>query len=463
MMPPADDLKSLRIDRAALPPPRRGRAAWLAAAAAVVVVALGAWRLTRPRALAVQVAMAAAPATGAGEAMAQPVALTATGYIVAHHTIYVNSKVTGKIAWIGVEKGDQVKQGQVLVRLQNQEFQAQVLEAQGAYDNARAYWLELKHGSRPQQVAQALHQLDQARATLANDRLTLHRTEALAAAGVDSQQDLDTAQSTFQAQQQNAEALRQAYALLKVGSRPEEIARAYGSMLQARGALEYAQAQLAATEIRAPVSGTILDRTAEVGELVTAEFASTATGGPVGSVVTLANLNDLQVQLDIAEADFGRLTPGMKAVLWTDTYPNRKYQGYLAQVSPEADQEKATIQVKVQVLHPDYYLRPEMNATVQFLRAAQLQPAGPAAVGAKGAVVPPAAVREDGGQSFVLLAFEGKALRRNVNVLGAENGNRMLVTGLDGGEQVIVHGPAALKAGDPIRIVSQTAGNGGNS
>lgn len=455
--PPTDDLKSLRIDRAAMPPPRRGPGVWIAVAVVALAVALGAWRLLTPRPLAVQVAMAAAPSAGADGAMAAPVALTATGYIVAHHTIYVNSKVTGKIAWIGVEKGDRVKQGQVLVRLQNQEFQAQVLEAQGAYDNARAYWLELKHGSRPQQVAQALHQLDQARATLANDRLTLERAKALAAAGVDSQQDLDTARSTYQAQQQDAAALQQAYVLLKIGSRPEEIARAYGSMLQAKGALEYAQAQLAATEIRAPISGTILDRTAEVGELVTAEFASTATGGPVGSVVTLANLKDLQVQLDIAEADFGRLTPGMPAVLWTDTYPNRKYQGYLAQVSPEADQEKATIQVKVQVLHPDHYLRPEMNATVEFLRPAAKAAARGAA--AKGALVPAAAVRQAGGQSYVLLAFEGRALRRNVNVDGT-SGAGALVSGLDGGEEVIVGGPAGLKTGDPIEIVSGNTGTG---
>lgn len=453
MSSPADDLQSLRIDRTGPPAPRRRPGVWIAIAVAVLVAALGAWRLLTPQALAVEVAMAVAPSSG-GEFTA-PVALTATGYIVAHHTIYVNSKVTGKIAWIGVEKGDQVHQGQVLVRLQNQEFRAQVLQAQGAYDNARAYWLELKHGSRPQQVAQALHQLDQARATLANDRLTLKRTQALAAAGVDSKQDLDTARSTYLAQQQDAEGLRQAYVLLKIGTRPEEIARAYGSMLQARGELEYAQAELAATEIRAPISGTILDRTAEVGELVTAEFASTATGGPVGSVVTLANLHDLQVQLDIAEADFGRLTPGMKAVLWTDTYPNRKYQGYLAQISPEADQEKATIQVKVQILHPDRYLRPEMNATVQFLGTTPRR--GPKV--ARGATVPSAAVRQQGGQSYVLLAFQGRALRRNVTVTGADNGGTV-VTGLDGGEQVIVHGPAGLKAGDPIEIVAGSTATG---
>ncbi|MGH9533557.1 MAG: efflux RND transporter periplasmic adaptor subunit [Terriglobales bacterium] len=442
----SDDLQNLRIDRSAPPPAGHGR--WLALVLAVVVVILaaGAWRLLRPQPIAVRVAVAAPPAT----AGLDPVALTATGYIVAHHTIYVNSKVTGKIAWIGVEKGDHVHQGQVLVRLQNQEFRAQVLEAQGGYDNARAYWLELKHGSLPEQIAQALHTLDQARATLVDDQLTLRRTQALAAAGIDAKQTLDDARATDRAQQQDVAALQQAYILMKIGSRPEEIARAYGSMLEAKGQLDYAQAELAATEIRAPVTGTILDRTAEVGELVTAEFASTATGGPVGSVVTLANLNDLQVQLDIAEADFGRLTPGMKALLWTDTYPDRKYQGYLAQVSPEADQEKATIQVKVQVRHPDAYLRPEMNATVQFLSPPQAAGTAPA-----GVAVPTSAVRRAGDQNFVLLAFQGRALRRNVQILGS-SGAATLVTGLNGGEQVITQSPAGLHTGDRVRI--QTSG-----
>ena len=77
--------------------------------------------------------------------------------------------------------------------------------------------------------------------------------------------------------------------------------------------LDYAKSQLDATVIRAPVTGTILDRTAEKGELITAQFASAAAGGPQGSVVSLADLNDLQVELDIAQADFARLSPAAKS------------------------------------------------------------------------------------------------------------------------------------------------------
>src|SRR6202167_3058209 len=117
--------------------------------------------------------------------------LSATGYIVAHHTINVNSKVTGRLDWIGVEKGDKVKEGQVLVRLEDQEFRAAYDQAKGAVANARAYLDELQHGSRPEEIQQAQHNLDEARATLANDKLTLDRTKELATAGVVSKQLLD--------------------------------------------------------------------------------------------------------------------------------------------------------------------------------------------------------------------------------------------------------------------------------
>src|SRR5579863_4775291 len=85
--------------------------------------------------------------------------LSATGYIVAHHTINVNSKVTGRLAWIGVEKGDKVKENQVLVRLEDQEFRASYEQAKGGVANARAYLDELQHGSRPEEVQQAQHNL----------------------------------------------------------------------------------------------------------------------------------------------------------------------------------------------------------------------------------------------------------------------------------------------------------------
>ena len=209
--------------------------------------------------------------------------------------------------------------------------------------------------------------------------------------------------------------------------------------------------------IRAPVTGTILDRTAEKGELITAQFASAAAGGPQGSVVSLADLNDLQVELDIAQADFARLGPTQKAKVTTDAYPDKEYDGVIAQISPEANRQKATVQVKVQVLnpgkYPDVQLRPEMNATVKFL--ADEAPKTATAKAPSGVFVPSTAIRDRDGKKIVLIAFNGKAVAREVHVL-SQRADGAMVDGLVGGESVITTAPATLKDGDKIKIKGQS-------
>ena len=451
-----EDLQSLRIDRTQRDDSGGGPPAWarryiIGGIAVVVLLGLStlAFRAFSSDVPEVEVAHAAAESSDVGGTV-----LSATGYIVAHHTINVNSKVTGRLAWIGVEKGDKVKENQVLVRLEDQEFRAAYKQAEGSLANARAYLDELQHGSRPEEVQQAQHNLDEARATLANDKLTLDRTKELASGGVVSRQALDDATAKFESDQQRVNSLEKAFQLSKIGPRAEEIARAQGALMQAQGQLDYAKSQLDATVIRAPVTGTILDRTAEKGELITAQFASAAAGGPQGSVVSLADLNDLQVELDIAQADFARLGPTQRAKVTTDAYPDKEYDGVIAQISPEANRQKATVQVKVQVLNPDKYpdvqLRPEMNATVKFLA----NDAPKNAKGPSGVYVPSTAIRDRDGKKIVLIAYNGKSVAREIHVVG-QRSDGALVDGLVGGESVITAAPPTLKDGDKIKIKGQ--------
>jgi HlyD family secretion protein len=379
------------------------------------------------------------------------VVLTATGYIIPHHKINVNSKVTGRVKWIGVEKGDQVKEGQVLVKLEDDEFRAQYQQARGAADSARAYLEELQHGSRPEEISQAQHNLEEARATLANDKLTLDRTRQLFGQGVVSRQALDDAIARTDSDQQRVNSLDKSFQLAQLGPRAEEIARAKGAVTQAEGQAAYSKSLLDATEIRAPVSGTILERTAEKGELITAQFASSAEGGPQGSVVSLADLNDIQADLDIAQDDFAKLTPRQKAVVTVDAFPDLHWNGVIAEVSPEANRQKATIEVKVQILKPDSHLRPEMNTTVHFIADENKNVTSQSA----GAYVPTAAIRDASGNKFVLLAFQGKAMKRDVKILSQRSGGA-LVSGLNGGETVITAAPEDLKDGDKIKIKGQS-------
>jgi HlyD family secretion protein len=170
-------------------------------------------------------------------------------------------------------------------------------------------------------------------------------------------------------------------------------------------------------------------------------------------VFSLADLSDLQVELDIAQDDFARLTPKQQAIVTVDAFPDRKYKGQIAEVSPEANRQKATVQVKVQVLNPDEYLRPEMNATAKFVADAPAKQQ--ASSGPVGVFVPTNAVRDRDGKKVVLLVFKGKVLQREVHVTAQRSGG-VLVNGLNGGEDVVTAGPADLKDGDKIKIKGQS-------
>jgi len=190
-----DDLRSLRIDHSLRhgggEPPAWSRRFIIGGIAVVVLLGLAAlaYRVLGSDTPEVEVTRAVAE----GSDVAGSTVLSASGYIVAHHKISVNSKVTGRVAWIGVEKGDRVKEGQVLVRLEDEEFRAQYEQARGAVASAKARLLEQQNGSRPEEVEQADHNLSEARATALNDKINLDRSRDLFAQGVASKQSLDDA------------------------------------------------------------------------------------------------------------------------------------------------------------------------------------------------------------------------------------------------------------------------------
>ena len=141
----------------------------------------------------------------------------------------------------------------------------------------------------------------------------------------------------------------------------------------------------------------------EKGEFVTTSFVGDR--GAKGYVVSLADLNDLQVELDISQNDFAKLHAKQHGIVTTDAFPDRKYDGFINEISPEANRQKATVQVKVKMTKPDDYLRPEMNASVAFLADAKPK-------AAEGAEV------EAGGDGAGL----GGARRRGIRAAGREGG-----------------------------------------
>jgi len=292
--------------------------------------------------------------------------LIASGYVVAHHKHELGSKVMGRVKWIGVEKGDLVRKGQLLVKLEDREYRAQLAQAEAELSAAQESLAALEAGSRPQEIARAEAELTRANSDLGNARLEFQRLRELLEVGVISDQQVDNAKARFEMAEALAASARQTLDLLKQGPRAEEIRQARSEVQRAVAAVDYAQTMLDATEIRAPVSGTVLRRIAEVGEMITTSFAGES--GAKSAVIALADLGDLQVELDISQADFNRITPDLGCRMTPEAYADRSYPCEVQEVSPEANRQKASIQIKVKVLAPDEYLRPEMSAQVAFLK-----------------------------------------------------------------------------------------------
>ena len=446
------ELKSLRIDRSKkrsdqLSPWATG---WILGGIALILLAGGGFYVYGLLNKATEVDVVRVRVASAGDATrAGDVILNATGYIVAAHKIELAAKVVGKVAWIGVEKADMVKKDQELVRLEDDEYRAQVQQAKGQLANLEASLARAMNGSRPEEIAKAKADLDNAKANETNTKVTLDRTKKLVEEGVLSKQSLDDAQAKYDGAVAQSISIYRTYDLAKLGPRKEDIDAARGLVEQAKGQLALAQTQLSNTIIRAPVNGTILERNVEKGEFVTTGFVGDK--GAKGYVVSIADLNDLKVEIDINQNDFAKLGPKQKGMVTTDAFPDRKYDGFIDEVSPEANRQKATVQVKVRIVKPDQYLRPEMNASVAFISDAKPE-------GAKGEVakpsivVPISAVRS--GSVFIIA--NGRALKRTVKTSGTTTlpGGAQGVhieDGLIGGEDLIANPPADLKDGDKVK------------
>ncbi len=439
------ELDKLRIDRAFKrtdgPSPR---VKWVMLAAVVLGALLGAayllWYLAN---WAMEVEVQRVQATGRRTVEAVGVLLNATGYIVAAHKIQVAPKVNGRVAQVLVGKGQQVQHGQVLVRLEDDDYRAQLQQANGQLQTAQARLQEALHGARPEEIAQAQANVKEVRADLENARIQLQRTQQLIAKGLVAWVVLDDAQARYNSLTARVQALEKAYTLVRLGPRQEQIDSLRGQVEQARGQVAYWETQLQNTIIQAPVAGTILERNVERGEFVTTGFVGER--GAKGYVVSLADLQDLQVELDISQNDFAKLGPQQRASVTTDAYPDRTYAGYIVEVAPEANRQKATVQVKVQILRPDAYLRPEMNASVAFIAEEQL---GSSEQYTRPTIsIPSSAVRH----GAVFLFVDGRAVRYAVKT-GPSSGTAVqVVEGLHGGEALIVNPPASLQDGSRVR------------
>src|SRR6476661_3226569 len=440
-------LRSLKIDRGPAPSPtaKQGppKLLFLIIAVVLALLAFGyLYLFTGTKTISAAPVRTDNGTTTAGESV-----LSASGYVVAHHKIAVGAKVMGRVAWIGVEKGDTVQEGQVLVRLEDSEFRAQVNQAQANLAAAQARLDRLRTGSRPEEKLKDKAAVLQAEANLKNAEAEYQRTDSLYRSGVSSKAEYDRALANRDSAAALLQAARQSSAMTDIGPRKEEIRAAEAEVQQMRAALDYANTQLAATEIKAPVTGTVLQRIVERGEMV----SPSAFGGSGArtSVVDLADLTDLQVELDISQTEFARLKPSQRAEIIPEAYPNLRFTGFIEEIAPEANRSKSTVQIKVKVENPNEQLRPEMNARVNFLSD---KPASTDSKPVARVLVPKTAVVKTDNSSHVFVVKGNKVEQRTIRT-GEEQGDAYVVLdGLSGNETVAIAGVDKLRDGDRVKV-----------
>jgi RND family efflux transporter MFP subunit len=395
------ELASLKIDRTR----KRSRPwRWPLLLLLPVVLVLGGLY-----ALRAQQAFAAPEVTTTTAAVSRDVApsagtpiLTASGYVVARRKAVVSAKIQGRLSELRVEEGSIVRDGEVLARLESIDYEAAVTRARAAVQRADA--------------------------DLAEYRRQLKLSESLAE------------QKIVAVDQREAAASR-----VKI---------AEAALAQAQADLDFAQAQLQNTVIRAPFAGVVVKKMAEVGESVAPIPPGVNLSTSSGAIVALADLETLEVEADVAESNVAKVGNGQPAEVTVEAIPDRRYKAVLRQVIPTADRTKATVMVKVTILDKDKDLKPEMSAKVTFLEP-EKQQAAPVA-DQPVVLVPREAVATRGGQSVVFLVREGKLVEKPV-VLGTERRGQLIVKdGLAGGETLVLSPADGLKNGAAVRVKGQS-------
>jgi RND family efflux transporter MFP subunit len=321
--------------------------------------------------------------------------LNASGYVVAQRKAEVASKATGRLVELNVEEGSVVKKGQVIARLESRDVEAA--------------------------LAQAEAQLEQAKATRAQAEADFARKKKLLEERFVSRSDYDLAQANFQG--------------------------AVAGVKAAEAQVNAAEVNLENTYVRAPFNGTVLTKNADVGEIV-APFGS--AGNSKGTVVSMADMDSLQVEADVSESNIERVSVGQPCEITLDAFPEKRYRGAVHMIVPTADRAKATVMTKIRFLDRDERVLPEMSAKVVFL-SKELPAAEEQA--APRLTVDPKAVMNRNGREIVFVIRDGRVVETPVT-LGQPMGSLVEVRrGPVAGDQVVLNPPAGLASGDRVRII----------
>jgi HlyD family secretion protein len=292
------------------------------------------------------------------------VALEAGGYVIPVHRVQVAPKVGGEVVELFIEEGQFVKKGQVLARLDRSKYEYEYRRTVAQAEQAKAEYDKLQHGNRPEERRQAEAALREAEALV--EQIKDESARARRSQTAASMEEMVRVGSRLRQAEHKVVQLAQLNKMMQDGWRREEIDKAKAAHLLACAQRDNAKYDLDNCDVCAPVSGRILKKQAEVGNTVRPEAYS---NGLSASLCEMADVRDLEVDVDVSERDLESVFPGQQCEVRTEAFPNHVYPGRISRLMPEANRSKASVSVRVHIDIPDddRLLRPEMRARVSFL------------------------------------------------------------------------------------------------
>jgi len=396
-------LSRLKIDKTAktAQPGRRRKTMLIAGAAAVAVLAaVLAWMGVFSPAQSVEVATVSQTYPSQSFTL-----LNASGYVVAQRKAAVASKITAQLIELAVEEGSRVKKGDILARLEGE-------EARAVRDQAEA------------NLSVARYSLAQARAELEDARASFERERELLAKEYTTQASFDAAEARYK-------------------KAAAGVSGAEAALRAAEATLEAARVNVEYTIIRAPFDAVVLTKNADIGDIVTPLGAA---ANAKAAVVTIADMDSLQVEADVSESNLEQVKAGQPCEIQLDALPDRRFRGEVHMVIPTADRTKATVMVKVRFIDMDPRVRPEKSAKVAFLSK-------PVGAGEEKSLttINPAAVVSRNGKSIACVVKDGVAQEQEITK-GEKLGDLLVVTaGVKAGDRVVLNPPKSLRTGSRVK------------
>lgn len=403
----AEDLSRLKIDRsdAASPGNRKKRPRFIIFLTVAAVIALAVFFYFRSVAV---VEVESATVTTAYPSQSFTL-LNATGYVVAQRKAAVASKATGRVEWLGVTEGSSVKESEIIAQLENTDVSA-----------------EMEQAAANVQVAKA--NLQEAQAELIDAGAAFNRSGELLARGFISQSAHDVAIARYNKAQ-------------------AAIRRHQASISVAEANYRAAQIAVEQTLIRAPFDGVVLTKSANIGDVVT-PFSSAL--GAKGAVVTMADMDTLEVEADVSESSLSKVKLGQPCEIQLDALPEVRLRGMVQRIVPAVDRAKATVLVKIRLIDRHPQILPEMSAKVAFLEKEMSAEQRTA----RTAVQPHTIVRRN-GKSVAFIIRDGKAIETPIET-GEKMGDMIeVLKGPSAGDKIILRPGENLDNGDNVRTGSK--------